>query len=117
MANPHRGEVEIQLGGETLTLVPTFEGIIEAEGKVGGLSSIIVKFARQEAGLKEIAALVYGGLVGSGEVAKRKLTFSQVGEMCRKEGVSRLLGPVLQFANKCFAGDPAEEPEADPKKA
>ena len=70
MANPHRGEVKIELarldGGEPeeLALRPTIGAIVEVEEKLGlGLAGIIQRFSRPPVsyGLRDVLAIVLLG--------------------------------------------------------
>lgn len=116
MANKLRGDVEIKLGGETVILSPSFEGIVECEMRAGiGLAGILTRISRHEAGLRDVVPLIYGGLLGSGVLAEKKWTYGQVGELVRKEGVKKLYPLVTEFLVNCYSG--VEEETQDPKQA
>ncbi len=103
MANEQRGEREIILCGETLTLAPEFHGLVEAEQKAGcSLTAMVMKLHRQEISMKEIAAVIYGGLIGAGNL---KHSFADVGKMVQRHGVIKLIAPVGDFLVQAVKGD------------
>lgn len=123
MANKHRGEIEIELGGKKLKLVPAFDGLVEAEDKSGkGLNEMLNDFHAKRVGIKTIAALIYGGLIGAGTF---DYTFERVGSLVLQRGVNRFIPQLGSFllAAMNLGGDedegkqePAEKPAAKTSK-
>ena len=51
MANKHRGEVEVRLGGRTWTMRPAFQALAEIEGTTGlGFAAVVKPFADSQFG-------------------------------------------------------------------
>lgn len=57
--NPVRGEAEIVVGGERLTLRPTFEALVSAEEELGPLFALVERAAGGGLKLSEIATLFW----------------------------------------------------------
>jgi len=109
MANKVRGEVEVTLKGKKYVLRPTFEAIAEAESRIGlGMTGIALKFARQEHGMREVAAMIYAGLLGAGNTA---FSYEEVGGLVQKAGFSKFVQPACDFAREAMRGDVEEEEE------
>lgn len=87
MANKLRGEIEIEIEGKTYQLAPSFEGICEVEEKAGiGVPAIYLKVIRGQAGIRETAAIIYGGLIGA---ECFEFSFKQIGNLVMKHGIGR----------------------------
>jgi hypothetical protein len=56
-ANPHRGEVSLQVAGETLVLRPSFTALVAAEEELGPLFGLVERASEGKLALHEIAAL------------------------------------------------------------
>ena len=56
-ANPYRGEANIDVGGETLVLRPTFGALIAAEEELGSLFEIVERAAEGVLRLNQIVTL------------------------------------------------------------
>lgn len=112
MANKVRGEVEVELGGKRYTLRPSFEAMAEAESILGyGVVKVATRFIRGEHGVREVAAMLYAGMVGSGA---REMSFNEVGAAVVKAGLGNLSKPASQFAFEMLKGD--EEAEEEKKE-
>ena len=70
-ANPVRGEAAIMVGGERLTLRPTFEALIAAEEELGPLFALVERAGAGRLKLGEIAALFWHCLVDRPEECTR----------------------------------------------
>lgn len=57
VANPHRGEASLKVGGETLLLRPSFSRLVAAEQELGPLFALVERASEGKLGLHEIAAL------------------------------------------------------------
>ena len=101
VANVHRGEVSVTLSGVSYVLRPSFDAIVEIEGKLG-LS--IVAIVRKTAEATDIRATEIGAIVAAGIRAHGRETdradLANVGEekvarMCWEAGLMNVL-PVVQ---------------------
>ena len=57
IANRHRGEASLQVGGETLVLRPSFGALVAAEEELGSLFELVDLAAEGRLRLEQIAAL------------------------------------------------------------
>lgn len=89
--NPARGEAALVVGGERLTLRPSFEALVAAEEELGPLFALVERAA--EGGLKvsEIAALFWHCVAGRGE----GLTREKIGAAIAEGGLAKAT-PVLK---------------------
>jgi hypothetical protein len=118
MANLQRGEVEIKLRGQAYTLRLTHEGIAAAEVAGGmGLIGISMRVSERKHGFREIAALIFGGLLGGGH---KELSFEQVCQAVLEAGVNQMHAQALVLLKVALNGlgtedaGKNEEPKADP---
>jgi hypothetical protein len=58
-ANGHRGEASLRVGGTELTLRPSFEALVVAEGELGPLFALVERAAEGRLALAEMAALFW----------------------------------------------------------
>jgi Phage tail tube protein, GTA-gp10 len=56
-ANPHRGETQFRVCGETLVLRPSFGALVAAEQELGALFALVERAAEGQLRLQEIATL------------------------------------------------------------
>lgn len=76
--NPHRGEVELELGGEKRILRPTFEVIGEIEAGTGfGLLDMARRLRDGSWTVGQIATIIRAGLKGSEGKAR---TVNEIGQ-------------------------------------
>ena len=113
--NPHRGDVEIELGGRTMLMRPTFEAIVEAETRTGlGLVTLAGKAAVAELSLSHLTSIITAGLKASGEGA----TYKAVGPMVFEAGISSVHQPVVDYlTNALNGGKPMGEAKAPETEA
>jgi len=112
--NPYRNEMEIDLCGEKLLIRASFKGLCEIEQRANiGLFGIMAKLYKNDASIKTIAAVIYGGLVGADNL---KMSFDQVAEKCLKHGLIKLLKPCGEFVALAMAGDDTLNEDAQEKK-
>ena len=103
MPNDMRNEMEIELLGETLLLRPTFEGICEMESVAElGVQGISTNLVRENASIKILAAVIWGGLVGA---ENKKYTLKQVKDMVVEHGAYELLPQAIMFMHKAMQGN------------
>lgn len=113
MANQSRGEVEVELCGKKYVLKPEFEGLLEAEDKIGKpLTKLFVEWGTQKRmpGLREVASLIYGGLIWHKNHRGENLTFEEIGKQVTQTGITHLYIPVIQFLRNALV-PPSEEKE------
>lgn len=101
MANPLRGEVEIALGGETLTLRPTFGAIMEIEDRLGGIVPLASRAAAGDFGLRDVAVIVRACL-NAADGGSRSL--DEVGERIMAEGVANVTPAVSALLAGVLSG-------------
>jgi hypothetical protein len=89
--NPARGEAGLTVGGETLTLRPTFQALVAAEEELGPLFALVERAA--EGGLKvsEMTALFWHCVAGRPEA----LTRERIGAAITEVGLAKAT-PVLK---------------------
>ena len=87
-------DVEIELGGKTFVMRPSFKAVCEIEQVTGvGIAALAARLLNGEEKVSEIAAVITAGLREAGEPA----TFEKVGEMVFEAGIEKVLRPVIQF--------------------
>lgn len=116
--NKLRGEVKVTIEGKEYTLSSSFHAVMEAEDAAGkGVNEIAYRAAKGDVAMKDVAAVIYGGLVGSGI---SKYSFLKIGAIVRKEGMIRSKLPKVAVRLLNFMVSPEEveaaekKPEADP---
>lgn len=115
MANKVRGEIQIELCGKSYTLKPEFEGMLEAEDKIGKpLPFVFVEWGKRNPSLREIAAVIYGGLLWDKDLRGMNLSFEEIGKMVVKNGCKPLMRPVIMLINATLI-PPNDESDQDPK--
>ncbi|HEY0013903.1 MAG TPA: gene transfer agent family protein [Allosphingosinicella sp.] len=90
-ANAARGEAQILVGGERLTLRPTFAALVAAEDELGPLFALIERAADGGLRLAEIAGLFWHCLA----VRPDGLTRERLGEAIAQGGLAKAT-PVLK---------------------
>ncbi|WP_022682161.1 gene transfer agent family protein [Sphingobium bisphenolivorans] len=94
-ANGARGEAALDLGGETLTLRPSFAALVAAEEELGPLFDLVERAADGKLSLADMAALFWHCLVDP----PSGLTREALGEAIVGAGLARL-SPVLRIILK-----------------
>jgi hypothetical protein len=89
--NAARGEAAIVVGGERLTLRPSFQALVAAEEELGSLFELVERAADGKLKFGEIAALFWHCLAGPPE----GLTRERLGEGIAEQGLARAT-PVLK---------------------
>lgn len=123
-----RGEVKLMLVGEEVTLRPSFLGMEAIEEILGrGLVAEFDTMMKGNIGFKNVAAAIYGGLIGSDHVEefevgegkqkriiKRPLTYQEVGHRVQATGIQKVMRPAARFLAECIRGQmPAPEAEQE----
>jgi hypothetical protein len=113
MANKHRGETIINLGGREYSMRPTFEALVEFEDKAGvtAFEALNDLMTRQRAPAKAIAGAFWAGIrAGWDPTDGKPPTFAEVGGMVQRLGVKDCLAKFAEFLTNAITGD--EELEA-----
>jgi hypothetical protein len=108
MANKHKGEVDLTMGGVEYTLRPTFESLVEFEDKAGVTAyEVMGELAHgKPAGFKVIAAAVWSGIrAGWKDNGKRPPTFIEVGEAIRRDGLATVLPAFGQYLTNALSSE------------
>ncbi|WP_404405394.1 gene transfer agent family protein [Pelagibacterium halotolerans] len=68
MANPLRGEISAEIGGETMTLCLTLGALAELEARLGAgdLNGLAERFAQGRISARDLTAIIGSGLRGGG---------------------------------------------------
>lgn len=90
-ANPARGEAAILVGGERLTLRPSFAALVAAEEELGSLFALVERAAEGGLRLSEIAGLFWHCAV----TASEGMTRERIGEAIAEQGLAKTT-PVLK---------------------
>lgn len=107
MANKYRGEIEITLDGESFTLRPSFEALVEFEEKAGQTAYEVLQGLQQSQRMsaKTIAAVIWAGIRGHARPGDRTPSFSEIGTRCQKHGLARILPSVIEFLGNALSSD------------
>lgn len=89
--NPARGETSIRVGGETLTLRPSFQALVAVEGELGPLFALVERAAAGGLSLAEMVALFWHCI----EAMPDGLTRERLGEAVVGAGLA-MATPVLR---------------------
>ena len=102
-ANAARGEAALSVGGERLTLRPSFAALVAAEEELGSLFALVERAADGRLKLTEIAALFWHCL------AKRPdgLTRERLGEAVAEQGLARATPVLRVLLTQILQGSPA----------
>jgi len=97
MANVWKGTFDIELGGETLKLRPSFDAICEFEDKTGVEVSVAQRRLAQEGevGFKIVVAAIWSGVQGEFMATNQEVKANSpdyqyriIGEKIRQEGLA-----------------------------
>lgn len=110
-ANPHRGEVSVELGGVSHTARPTYTAILAYESELGRSSSeLMMRFSAGVFMLRDIVAILHACITAGGA----KLTPQQLGELVVEGGQTEFLKPCgYLLRNALTGGKQPEEGEAE----
>jgi len=115
MPNKERGEMEIKISGGTYLMRPTFSCLCEIEDRAGvGLQAVAGKVMDGNLGIRDIVAIIYGGLVGSGS---NPFGYDELGDIIAKEGYTKYMTPSVEFLNRALVGvNDGDEVDKEPGK-
>lgn len=91
MANPHRGEVEIVLGGKTYVLRPTFDSLAAIERATDTrLLPLTRRFMELDFGIVDVAQIIQAAAV-------EKPPRDELGRLILEAGLAEIGGPITRF--------------------
>ncbi|HTI30991.1 MAG TPA: gene transfer agent family protein [Sphingomonas sp.] len=98
--NPHRGEASVRVGGELLTLRPSFAALVAVEEELGSLFALVERAATGGVRLAEIVALFWHCL------AERpvELTRERLGEAVAAAGLKGVIPVVTVLLRQVMLG-------------
>ena len=89
--NPARGEAALTVGGERLTIRPSFEALVAAEAELEPLFALVERAAEGKLRLAELTALIWHCVADRPE----HLTRQRLGEAIAEMGLAKV-SPVLK---------------------
>lgn len=108
-ANPHRGEVKVELEGRTLLMRPTFQCLVEIEQTTGRpIMELVRRFADRNFAFSDVTAVIAAGLKGAGAPAANE----RVAEMVFNTGLLKAALPASQLLFSILKADVADDDEA-----
>ncbi|WP_188064616.1 gene transfer agent family protein [Sphingobium sp. KCTC 72723] len=99
VANPVRGETGIEIGGDVMTLRPSFAALVAAEQEVGPLFDLVERAADGKLSLGDLAALFWHCLVD-----REALTREALGEAMLALGLAKLTPVLRAILHQILAG-------------
>ncbi len=119
MANKERGEVTLELGGETYTLVPSFGAVCEIEDALGtNLLSLAQRLSIAEITAREVIDLAHACLTHACQSpARLKLDKAALGAAILEVGPLEVMAVFAEFSvNYAFGGRREKKvPDAEAK--
>lgn len=104
------GELEIELGGKKHLLKPTFKGLIVCEELSGRtLNELLRLFLSSKAGIKDVSAVIYGGMLGKNGDKAPPMSFDEIGELVLQTGFHNVLAGCITFVGSAYSGKPIDE--------
>lgn len=100
-ANPHRGEVALQIGGLEVVLRPSFSALVAAEEELGSLFALVERAAQGELRLTELAALFWHCLVDRDRLSREALS-----EAVIALGLAASAAPLRALLQQILRGTP-----------
>lgn len=98
-ANGARGEASLELGGETLTLRPSFAALVAAEAEVGPLFDLVDRAADGRLSLGDLVALFWHCLA-----ERDAMTREALGEAVLAAGIARVTPALKAVLHQILAG-------------
>lgn len=109
MHNELLGEIEIELCGEKHVIKPEFQGLVEMERRAGKpLASLVNLFIVNALGIQDLAAIIYGGLVGK-LGSEPPIKFDELGNLIMRTGAAKMVRPCGVFITAAYTGEPVSE--------
>ncbi|MBN8532657.1 MAG: gene transfer agent family protein [Rhizobiales bacterium] len=110
MANRHRGEVKLAIGGEVFALRLTLQALAEIEAALGAddLQGLGERFAAGRAGARDLIALIGAAVRGGGA----KLSDAAVAERMGAEELPDAVAALGELFALSFGADDSKRPRA-----
>lgn len=99
VANPHRGEASLVIGGAPHKLRPSFSALVAAEEELGPLPALLARAGAGELRLAEIVALFWHCLAD-----RSGLTRERVGEAVMAQGLAACAAPLRAVLSQILKG-------------
>lgn len=99
MANPLRGEADLEIGGTAYLLRPSFTALVAAEEELGPLFALVERAGAGQLRLAELAALFWHCLV-----RRENLTREAVGEAVVTQGLAACAAPLRTLLGQILKG-------------
>lgn len=111
MANPHRGEIDAELGGRSWTLCLTLGALAELEAAYGDedLLAIVARFEQGRFGATDLIRLLGAGLRGAGH----EISDKDVAEMKTPGGAPDFVNVAARLLRATFAQAEAERERSE----
>lgn len=105
MANPHRGEIDAVIGGETVTLCLTLGALAELESRLqaGDLVGLSERFASGHVSARDLTAILGAGLRGAGH----QIIDDDLARMSIEGGLKGAAKIAAKLLRATFGGDEA----------
>ena len=115
MANKARGEVTLNLGGETHVLVPSFGAVCEIEEKIGAnLFNMGRRLELVEVSARDLIDFAHACVTQAGH----KVDKERLGELIVEAGTHTVIEALTEFCrNYAFGGRPEKKAAKKPAKA
>lgn len=95
MANKVRGEVDVELDGNTYTLRPSWQVVEKIERELGGVLGIMNRVKEGNVRIDEIAFIIYAGLEGN--KTQKTPSFKDVHQIVFDTGFVNYISVVSSF--------------------
>jgi len=101
IANPHRGETSIVIGGRSYVLRPSFEALVAAEEELGSLFALVERASEGQLSIAQMAALVWHCLPAAERPERRTVgdALLEMGLIKATQPVRTILAQVLKGAS------------------
>jgi len=106
MANKHRGEASVSLGGRRYTLRPSFAALVEIEERCGcGIIELAQRFFDQKVRTKDVVAVLFAGIRAGGDGPDGDWPEEEaVAAAVVEGGLANFIEPVGAFLADALAG-------------
>jgi len=112
VANPHRGEIEVELGGRTITLRPTFEALARIETETGlGIYALAralqamfpgnVNGVQPTVTMAQVVSVIAAGMSGA---EGRKVSHIEAGALVLEAGLFQGAAVAFAFLARALTG-------------
>ncbi len=103
MANEVRGEVELDLAGETFALRPTFEALCTIENRLGaGILEVARRIAQHQIGLRDVTVIIVETARAAGHKAKEP----EIGARILDAGLCSVVPALVELLGRPLLGPP-----------